>query len=475
MGLDPLCKDDSCHRYFLPGGLDTINTTCERLVQGIEGFETICEELGKVGLSDGDLGTLGAVLPIFGGPANGTQGVDILGELRNGSGSTFKDLLGGGGFFNGSSLIGGLSKVRRNVDPASLGNLGGGLLELNRNAVNWSDFRSNLTKEFGMAELAYVVYNARGYIVDFSPLDGPDWPKFNNLCKTFDAAYQVNISMTFCMATETAGKNSSTIVAGVRFCDEFGIFGIRCSDENKSLVYTSRMHIQTATGTTAYSMVNQTILSFKNLSTPTDYPINVTAFFDSLLSPFMQSKLVAILEFGNPVAATDTTPLLVLSLLGDFVYGGQGPHDGSNQLRNLMANALTSASASQSVELNSSPHGITRIIYTIRIAPATLYAFIILGSALLLWCLPVMVWSTMYLVGNTNAFPEVEFAAKIVSAGMLEGISNAESKDVVRKLGGDLDIFLGESVREKVDGGKAPAVVLDSAPVAKLRRDVGYY
>ena len=81
----------------------------------------------------------------------------------------------------------------------------------------------------------------------------------------------------------------------------------------------------------------------------------------------------------------------------------------------------------------------------------------------------------MHLTGNTSGFPEVDFAAKIGSASALEGLSNAASKEVVQKLGGGLEIFVGESGRESVDGGKAASIILDTAPVEGLRKDVRYY
>ena len=322
--------------------------------------------------------------------------------------------------------------------------------------------------------MAYITYNARGYVIDFSPAP-TTWPEFNNLCTTFSGDASLNVSMTICIATETAGENSSTIVAGIRYCDEFGLFGVACSNESTAMAYSARMHLQTAYGTTAYSLSNATILSFKELSTPVDYPINVTAYFESLTSPFLQSRLVAILDFGNPTTALDATPILVLSLLADIAFGGQGPRDGPNTLRSLMASAISLASGLQFDSSNSSPQAVTKIIFTIRLAPATLYTFMVLGSLVLLWCLSAMIWSTMHLTGNTSGFPEVDFAAKIGSASVLDGISNAESKGVVQKLGGELEIFVGESGREGMEGGKAPMIVLDTAPVERLRKGVKYY
>lgn len=477
VGVDPVCEGDACYSYFLPGSLNAVNNSCERATAGIPGQENFCAKLkNSSGLSEGDVGTLGTVAGLLGGGANSTGGTDILGALRNGSGSTLGGLLArGSGMVPRGDMLGGfLEKRQLNGDLGSVSNDTSQLLSINGNAVNWTDFRSNLTRDFGNQELAYITYDMRGYHIDFSPAP-TTWPAFNNICATFYAASSFNVSLTFCIATEVAGESSSTIVAGIRYCDDLGLFGVACSNATTAMAYSTRMHIQTANGTTAYSMSNATILSFKETSTPVDYPLNVTAFFESLISPFLQSKLVAILEFGDPNAALDTNPLLVLSLLSDFVYGGQGPRDGPNTLRSLMASAISLASSLQFDSSNSSPQAVTKIIFTIRLAPATLYTFIVLGSLVLLWCLPVLIWSTMHLTGNTSGFPEIDFAAKIGSASVLEGISNSESKGVAQKLGGELEIFVGESGRETVEGGKAATIVLDTAPAERLRKNVKYY
>ena len=473
VGLAPVCDGDACYSYFLPGGLNSVNTSCERTTAGIPGQENFCAMLkNSTGLSGGDLGTLGSVAGLLGGSDNSTEGVDILGALRNGSGSTLGDVLAGGSsLIPGAGVLGGLLK-KRQLNPAT-SNYTSQLMAINANSVNWTDFRSNLTHDFGNQELAYITYNASGYHLDFSPAP-TTWPSFNNLCTSYSASTSFNVSLTFCIATEAAGESSATIDAGIRYCDDIGLFGLPCSNESTAMVYSTRMHIRSAYGTTAYSMSNATIISFKELSTPVDYPLNVTAFFEALTSPFLQSRIVAILEFGSGNAAVDTAPILALSLLADFVYGGQGPRDGPNTLRSMMANAISSASSVQFEGPNSSPQAVTKIIFTIRLAPATLYTFIVLGSLVLLWCFPVMIWSTVHLTGNTSGFPEVDFAAKIGSAGALEGISNAESKGIVQKLAGS-DIFVGESGREGMEGGKAAMIVLDTAPVEMLRKNVSYF
>jgi len=82
-----------------------------------------------------------------------------------------------------------------------------------------------------------------------------------------------------------------------------------------------------------------------------------------------------------------------------------------------------------------------------------------------------MIWSARHLTANTSGFPEVDFASKGVLAQTMEGLSNAESRGVVKRLGGDLDIFMGQAVREV---SEARMIVLDTAPAEKLSRGVVY-
>jgi hypothetical protein len=58
----------------------------------------------------------------------------------------------------------------------------------------------------------------------------------------------------------------------------------------------------------------------------------------------------------------------------------------------------------------------------------------------------------------------------------MAGLSNAESGDVIRRLGGSTNVFVGEGTREGIDGdaGKE-AIVLDTAPVTQLRKGVEYF
>ena len=114
VGVDPVCNGDTCYSYFLPGGLNAVNTSCERATAGIAGLQNFCATLKNTsGLSEGDLGTLGLTAGFLGG-GNSTEGNDILGALRNGSGSTLGGLLRRGSILiPGSDLLGGLLEKRQ--------------------------------------------------------------------------------------------------------------------------------------------------------------------------------------------------------------------------------------------------------------------------------------------------------------------------------------------------------------------------
>ena len=77
-----------------------------------------------------------------------------------------------------------------------------------------------------------------------------------------------------------------------------------------------------------------------------------------------------------------------------------------------------------------------------------------MGSLVLLWCLPVIVWSSLQLTMNTSAFPEIDFAAKLGGGNILEGLSNAESKGIVKNWGKFGSLSLGETIRNGADGAK---------------------
>ena len=482
VGLPATCQQDGCQSYFLPGGMDSVNQSCQLALQGVPDTENLCATLAASG-SSGDMGVLMGLLNNGGIPASAAP--SHVPSLLDVNLTAILD--GGDTFFKGNGhrkrqldeLFPNTQKSTPTGPPAPGSvnlssivpgvNLGGPLSLFSGNALNWTAFRENQTRLFGTNELGYITYDAKGYLLDFSPVTGA-WPAFNNICGTWMAAYLFNLSLTVCIASDTDGLNQSTIVAGIRTCDEFGLFGPQCSDDT-SMQYTTRMRLRKANGTTAYALNNGTILSFQDLSDPVDYPVNITLFFESLTAPFHQSKIVQWLEFGSPTGTPDITSLLVLSLMADFAYDNSGVQDGTHQLRNMMASAISTASVFQDIVANASKQAVTKIIYTLRLSPVTLYAFIILGCLVLLWCLPVMWWSSRHLTANTSGFPEVDFASKGVLAQTMEGLSNAESRGVVQKLGGDLDIFMGEAVREITE---ARMIVLDTAPAENLRMGVVY-
>ena len=489
VGVEPTCQGNGCFSYFLPGGIDSVNQSCQVSFQGAPNVNEICSMLAATG-SGGDMGILQGVLndgviPASNPPTNSPPSLlDVnLTEILNGGDSFFSkehgqrkrqlnDLFPTSGNSPPSpspSPDSGTGSLNVSGVPPGV-NLGALLTDVSGNYFNWTAYRENATANYHTTDLAYVTYDSKGYLLDFSPLKG-DWPEFNNICSTWSASYMFNITLTVCVASETDGLNQSTIVAGIRNCDTFGMFGPNCANATTEMLYTTRMHIRKANGTTAYALGNGTILSFGDLSDPVDYPVNITLFFNSLIAPLLQTKLVQWLQLGSPNASLDITPLLIISLLSDFAYDNSVPWDGTTQLRNMMASAISTASLLQDIVANASPQALTKIVYTLRLAPVTLYTFIILGCLVFLWCLPVMFWSSRYLTANTSGFPEVDFASKGVLAQTMEGLSNAESRGVVKKLGGDLDVFMGEAVREV---SEARMIVLDTAPAEKLSRDVVY-
>jgi hypothetical protein len=424
IGVPPTCTDEDCLSYFLPGGLANVNGSWYHLTNGVQGLNGTSAPRG--GLLGGDP------------PAS--------------------DPLGG--------LLDGL--VKRQLGTGSIGSLSTDLNQVAGNSINWTEFSANQTREFGVKDPAYLTYNAQGYRLDFSPYTG-EFPQYNKQCATYSVL--LNQTLIACIGTESDVQNSSSLVGGLQVCDPLGFFGNPCtSDETVTLQYTTRLQIRISHATTAYSLRNATILSISEESTPIDYPVNVDAFFQAFTSPFQQSQLFATLDaLTNDNASSSLTSQLVLSLIADFAFSGQGPLDGPHQLRNLMSYAMVIGSLLQDEVANSGQQAVTKVVYTVHIAPMTLYLFIVLGSLILLWCLPIMVWSTLQVASNTSGFPEVDFASKIVP-GVVEGLSNAESKEIGTKLGGDTQVFLGEGV----GGSGKVAVVLDTAPLGILRKDVVY-
>lgn len=471
VGIEPSCEDDNCFSYFLPGGLNSINTTCSRITQGIQELDGLCDTIGLTGGMQLDLlaGLFGPAAPNSSTPSLHSPPSENLNNSRTNLSSAF-----GGGPKNQSTSLKGLQRRQSDFLP---GNYTAGLNQAISNSVNWTSFLANssATRNIPMDELAYLTYNAKGYVLDFSPFSGP-WPNYNRICSSYTAVATLNVSLIVCIATESQGLIQSTVVAGLQTCDNTGILGVPCSQIGPEPQYTTRMRLGTAYATTAYSISNATILSFSNMSSSVDYPINMQWFFDSLVSPFEQTKLLDLLQLGSGQPVPDITPLVVLGLLGNFAFGGQGPTDPYHQLRSMMANAISSASLNQSDWANSQPQAASKFIYTVQLAPATLYIFIAFGSLVLLWCLLVMVWSGAHVMANTSGFPEVDFASKWVATSATHGLSNAPSTGVINKLSGNMDIYMGEGVKEGGDGTleKEATVVLDTVPTGALRKRVKY-
>ena len=509
VGVAPIC-DEGCFSYFLPGVLAAVNSSWYHLTMGIQGLDGTSFPLASLGMSQGDMGPFLSMMGILGGNntdtsgaafgallagilggvngAPGSQGLDLSGLLggnTTGLDSLLSGLLGGGlGSLNltdilgaGTSgdplagLLGGLKKRELIPRQADITGLASGLQQIGSNYINWADYAANQTKEYGTPELAYVTESSKGYRLDFSPFTD-DWPQFNRYCANYTAL--LNLELIACVATDTDAQNVSSIVGGLRVCDPLNLFGKPCPTTGDiPMEYTTRMQISTARATTAFSLRNATILSIKDESASLDYPINVEDFFRAFTSPFQQSKLFAALELSNNNATSSVTSQLVLSLASDFAFAGEGPLSGTYQLRNMMAYAMTIGSLMQDEIENSGRQFVTKVAYTIRLSPVALYVYSILGGIIVSWCLSVLFWCSWTLTANASGFPEIDFATKWVAAGSVEGLSNGTSKSVVQKLGGPMRVYLGEGVREASEGERR-AVVLDSVPVAGLKRGVVY-
>jgi len=461
VSLDPPCASDHCAGYFLPGNLASINGSCARMTAGVPGAEQLCANLAASGLDGGELGAVGAVTGIL------TNTSAVLGGMfgKNRPGGFGTRLLKRAAA-NGTSGV--------NTAP---------LLGTVNNAVNFTDYYKNASKAFGTRDLAYVVYDARGYRLDFInyTTDLSQWPQ--GQCTTFRPTLDVNFSMSLCVASTTNNQNTSSILFGIRACDQTTLFAPACTGAgaDPNFLFATQLNISTQRGTTAYNLKNGTILSFVPTSDPEPYIVNASEFLLAMATPFLPSKIMQTLALDQPGTATDVAPLFILSLLYDLSYTSpSGPSDGNSVLRSYVAALFADACLVQLEGPNTSPQAITKIIFPVRIAPATLYTFIVLGGLVLVWCLPMMVWSSTQLMANTSAFPEIDFASKIgVNAHIVEGLSNMESRAITRKLGGDTDIFVGEGMREvavdAISSRKAAMVVVDTAPVARLRRGIKYY
>jgi hypothetical protein len=541
-GVAPICLDDGCVSYFLPGGLNWINNSLAILSQGIEGLNNVSLGMGagNLGVVSGIAGLLGAgsggdtsglagllgsggdtsgLAGLLGGSGGDDSGLSGLLGLLGGSGDTssLAGLLGGSGSGNDSSdglggleglldgnssdtslagllggnssdtsdLLGGLKKRQPekrqgSLSASPLGNAQNIASQLLANAPNWTAYNTNQSQAHNVpdSELAYVTYNALGYHLDFTPFTGA-WPAHNRNCSTFSTTALFNISLTMCVATQDEGVNASTVVGGLRVCDpDLGIFGPKCDPnsgpDESPMQYTTQLHIQRSRATTACALRNATIISVQNEGPLIDYPVHLPWFFAAFVGPLEQSAIITLLlSSGDNSASSSVTSQLTLSLAADFMYAGMGPLDGNHQVRNLMASALSSGCLIQDNVANSGAQAVTKLVYTVHIAPATLYAFLILGTVILLWCLPVLVWSNLRCTANASGFPEVDFATKWAGSTMV-GLSNADSSGVVRRLGGGTNVFVGEGGGEGEGDGKG-AIVLDTAPVAHLRRGVEYF
>ena len=514
VGVDPLC-DEGCYSYFLPGTLDAVNSSWYHVTQGIQGLNGTSYP-SSLGMGSGNFGPLLGMMGLLGG--NSTDGAQLGtllsgilgGDINSGDlssllgnsdlGSLLGGLLGGGlgNLTNAGGLLGGLGNMslpagllgglgnmsipdgllgglkrlaKRQSDPAS-GSLLGGLSQIEGNYIDWTGFAANETKVAGTPELAYVTENTKGYRLDFTPLVGA-WPPFNNYCSNYSTV--LGLSLVSCVATEIDAQNVSSIVAGFRVCDPTTLFGQPCPDPNNiTMQYTTQMDVSWARATTAYSLRNATILSIQGLTETEDYPIDVQYFFQAFTSPFQQTNLFAALDLSNPSASSSVTSQLVLSLIADFAFAGQGPLSGNYQLRNVMAYAMTIGSLEQDEVENSGRQFVTKIAYTIQLASYSLYVYIALGGVILLWCFSVLAWCSWTTTANTSGFPEIDFATKWVPpSSAVEGMSNATSRGVLRKLGGKMKVFLGEGVKDAGDGLRR-VVVLESAPAEPLRRDAVY-
>jgi hypothetical protein len=539
-GVAPVCLDDGCVSYFLPGGLNWINNSLAILSQGIEGLNNVSLGMGAgnlgvvsgiaglLGAGGGDTSSLAGLLGSggdtsglagllggsgasdSGGNASGLGGLlsllggsgdtsSLAGLLGGGSGNDSSDGLGGlGGLLDGNSsdtalagllggnstdssdLLGGLRKRQDSSSGNPLGNFQNITQQLLANAPNWTAYNIKESSVHNVpdAELAYITYDSLGYHLDFTPFTG-SWPAHNRNCSTFSTAVLFNISLTMCIATQDEGVNASTIIGGLRVCDpDLGIFGPKCDPnsgpDDSPMQYTTQLHLQRSRATMAYALRNATVLSMQNEGPLIDYPVYVPWFFEAFVGPLEQSAIITLLlSSGDNSASSSVTSQLTLSLAADFMFAGMGPLDGNHQVRNLMASALSSGCLIQDNVANSGAQSVAKLVYTVHIAPATLYAFLILGTVILLWCLPVLVWSNLRCTANASGFPEVDFATKWAGSTMV-GLSNADSSGVVRRLGGGTNVFVGEAGGEGGGDGKG-TIVLDTAPVAHLRRGVEYF
>ena len=172
VGLQPACTQNECFSYFLPGGLNSVNTSCQHLMEGVAGAENLCAQLAANGLSGGDLGTLGIMTGFLGGSqSNQNQNLNPFSILNGGM--NFSQVLGPQSL--GNDFLNGIQKRQALNTTDEIGNMTVPLQEIGSNGVNWAEFRANQTRDFGNKDFAYITYDAIGYRLDFEPVN--TWPQ----------------------------------------------------------------------------------------------------------------------------------------------------------------------------------------------------------------------------------------------------------------------------------------------------------
>src|SRR5277367_434608 len=94
VGVEPICQGDGCLSYFLPGGIDTVNQSCQLLMQGVPDTQNMCAMLAATG-SGVDIGIIQAVINNGGIPASDFAAPTPLSVLD----VNLTDILNGGDSF----------------------------------------------------------------------------------------------------------------------------------------------------------------------------------------------------------------------------------------------------------------------------------------------------------------------------------------------------------------------------------------
>jgi hypothetical protein len=345
------------------------------------------------------------------------------------------------------------------------------------NYVTWADLNDKKTRQYGNKELAYVTNNSTGYHLDFSPFSGR-WPKFNRRCVR--TTLIPGIQMLVCIATDTDDDMASSIIGGLHVCDDvLGVLGNSCTPDDGNFLtptFSTRLNISRAGATVGYSLRNSTILSLRE-EWASPLPINVTWFFKSFTSPFATPKLFALTELLGTHHLTSLTPQLIFSLAMDFLFAKDGHLDAFHILRNIMALGIAAASVWQDEVENSGSQALTTYIYTVEIDRASLFVFIILGAVTIGLCMGQLFWSTSRLPPRSSAFPDLDLASRNVGLGLgeLDGLSNGETTDYLKKLGPHTYFYVGEGIKIGRNGRLQAVVTVDTSPLAPLRENVSYY